>query len=227
MGTSAPALQLERVSKRYPGDPPVVAVDAVDLTIARGELAAIIGPSGSGKTTLLNLAAGLDRPSEGRIRIAGEPIEGLDATALCLLRRRRMGFVFQSYNLFPVLSAIENVEYTSLIRGDDPRAARERAAKALGLVGLAAKERSLPGQLSGGQQQRVAVARALATQPEVIFADEPTANLDSRSAHALIDLFEELNRSLGATFVFSTHDHKLIDRVRLRIEMQDGRISRA
>jgi putative ABC transport system ATP-binding protein len=225
--SQTPVLEFRNVLKQYPGADgvPFTAVDLDTLTLPQGAFAAVIGPSGSGKTTMLNLASGLDRPDRGEIRVGGHLISKLSQAELCLFRRGHVGFVFQSYNLFPVLSAVENVEFTSLIRGDDPKLARARATKALETVGLAARMHSRPGQLSGGQQQRVAVARALATEPEIIFADEPTANLDSKTALALIELFEELNRRFGTTFLFSTHDHALVQRVRTRIEMRDGRLA--
>jgi putative ABC transport system ATP-binding protein len=187
----------------------------------------VLGPSGSGKTTLLNLASGLDHADSGKIIIAGRTVSELDQAALCAFRRQHLGFVFQAYNLFPVLSAVENVEFTSAIRGDTSADARARAVEALTLVGLGHKLHARPNQLSGGQQQRVAVARALASQPDIIFADEPTANLDSKTALSLIELFEKLNADLGVTFFFSTHDQKLADRVKTRIEMCDGKISGA
>lgn len=210
--------------RSYPGEVPVVAVDDVSFHLPRGAFAAVLGPSGSGKTTLLNLASGLDQATTGRIRIAGQDVGKLGQTALCEFRRRHLGFIFQAYNLFPVLSAVENVEFTSLIRGDSPAEARKRAQEALGLVGLGHKLDARPTQLSGGQQQRVAVARALASQPDIIFADEPTANLDSKTAVSLIELFEKLNSELGVTFFFSTHDQKLADRVKTRLAMCDGKL---
>ena len=200
------------------------AVDKVSFHLEKGVFAALVGPSGSGKTSLLNLASGLDRPTSGEILIAGKPISTLSQKELCHFRRRHLGFVFQSYNLFPVLTAVENVEYTSVMRGDDRKAARRRATSALEVVGLGDKTGRMPSQLSGGQRQRVAVARALATEPDIIFADEPTANLDSKTANQLIELFEELNQKMHVTFLFSTHDSKLVDRVKARLEMKDGKI---
>lgn len=225
MGGSA-VLQFKNVSREYPGEIAVVAVKDVSFTLERGSFSALVGPSGSGKTTLLNLASGLDRPTHGEIKIGGHSISALNQSELSEFRRKHVGFVFQAYNLFPVLTALENVEFTSLIRGDDAKQARTRAQQALQQVGLASKLNSLPGQLSGGQQQRVAVARALATQPEIIFADEPTANLDSQTAMELIELFERMNQELGVTFLFSTHDHQLVQRVKTRIEMKDGQLAR-
>ncbi|MCM2277148.1 MAG: ABC transporter ATP-binding protein [Oligoflexia bacterium] len=226
-----PLLRFKNVSRAYAspedrsGSLTVLAVQDVSLDLPRGAFAALIGPSGSGKTTLLNLASGLDRPTRGEILISGTRVSALPQRELCHFRRRHLGFVFQAYNLFPALTAVENVEFTSVIRGDPREAARERAVTALRTVGLEAKLHSYPSELSGGQQQRVAVARALATQPDIIFADEPTANLDSKTAIQLIGLFEELNRTLGATFLFSTHDQKLVERVRTPIRLVDGKLA--
>lgn len=217
-------LEFREVEKVYDGSPPVHAVDKVSLELDRGAFAALIGPSGSGKTSLLNMASGLDRPTGGEILISGRAISGLSQRELCEFRRRHLGFIFQAYNLFPVLTAVENVEYTCVMRGDDRRKAREAAVKALQTVGLGEMLNRLPSKLSGGQQQRVAVARALATGPDIVFADEPTANLDSKTAAQLIELFERLNSDLGVTFLFSTHDKNLVERVRNRLEMKDGRL---
>lgn len=218
----APVLEFREVEKIFPGSPPVHAVNKVSLNVLKGDFAALIGPSGSGKSTMLNLAAGLDLPTHGEVRIGGRNVSGLSQSELCRLRRERLGFVFQSYNLFPVLRAVENAEYTCIIRGESEAEARKKALRALEAVGLGDKADRFPTELSGGQQQRVAVARALATDPDFILADEPTANLDSRTALQLIELFEELNRNLGVTFLFSTHDHNLVNRVRKRLEMRDG-----
>lgn len=218
-------LRIENITKSFAGTPPVVALKGVSLSLDSGGFAALVGPSGSGKTTLLNLASGLDRPSTGSIWIGDQEISSLSEKELTEFRSRRLGFVFQAFNLFPILSAVENVEYTCRIRGDSPKESRAIALEALRAVGLGDKVRSRPNELSGGQQQRVAVARALATRPEIIFADEPTANLDSRTAHELIDLFESLNREKGVTFLFSTHDTKIIDRVRTVVRIADGQLS--
>ncbi len=223
--TSKCLLEFKNVSRFYPGPNTVPAVSHFSLKVYAGDFTALVGPSGSGKSTLLNLASGLDHPSEGEVWISGINLAELSQSQACELRRKHIGFVFQAYNLFPVLNAVENVEYTSLIRGDPPKIARSRAVEAMEVVGLADKLNSIPSELSGGQQQRVAVARALATQPDIIFADEPTANLDSQSALQLIELFEKINRELKATFFFSTHDQRLVDRVRKCITVQDGKIA--
>lgn len=217
-------LSLENVKHIYPGPVPVVAINNVSFELTRGSFGALVGPSGSGKTTLLNLASGLDRPTSGSIQIGKYSISSLSQTALCKFRRENVGFVFQAYNLIPVLTVIENIEYTSIIRGDSIKESRERARNALRQVGIEDKMNSYPNQLSGGQQQRVAVARSLASNPKIIFADEPTANLDSKTAFDLIDLFEKLNESLGLTFLFSTHDSRLVDRVNVKFSMIDGEI---
>ena len=217
-------LEFRNTEKIYYGQTIVRAVDGISFSLPYGTFATFIGPSGSGKTTILNLASGLDRPSSGSVFLADEEISKLSVAELCEIRRRSLGFVFQAYNLFPVLTALENTEFTSLIRGDRPSEVRQRAREALHAVGLSDKMNVLPGKLSGGQQQRVAVARALATQPKVIFADEPTANLDSQTALQLIELFEMLNREREVSFVFSTHDHRLVDRVNTRLMIEDGKL---
>jgi putative ABC transport system ATP-binding protein len=219
------ALSLKNISKVFLLDPPVAAVTQVSLELPRGGFAALVGPSGSGKTTLLNLAAGLDTPSSGEVWISGQNLAVLNKTQLSEFRRRHLGFVFQAYNLFSTLTAIENVEFTATLRGDPPKQRRERALDCLARVGLSEKANFFPDQLSGGQQQRVAVARSLATDPDLIFADEPTANLDSKSAFGLIDLFQDLNTKLGVTFLFSTHDSRLVDRVSTAYHMSDGKLS--
>jgi len=203
----------------------VRAVRGVDLDIESGDFATLSGPSGSGKTTLLSLIGGLDRPTAGEIQVDGEDITGLSADALADLRRSKIGFVFQTYSLAPVLSAEENVEFTLRLLGRPRAERRERAREVLAEVGLAGLEDRRPGQLSGGQQQRVAVARALAPRPAIVLADEPTANLDSTNAEELIALMARLNQTSGATFLIATHDARVIAHARRRIEMTDGRIS--
>ena len=222
---SSTVLSLQNITRIYPGPVPVHALSDINLNLAPKEFAALIGPSGSGKTTLLNLCGGLDRPSSGQVRIGERIISELPQGELCLFRRSHVGFVFQAYNLFSELTIVENVEYTSIIRGDNKKEARDRAKKALIRVGLEQKLSNFPRELSGGQQQRVAVARAIASHPQIIFADEPTANLDTATAMDLISLFEDLNRELGVTFLFSTHDPRLISRVKRVIKLEDGKIS--
>ncbi len=219
-------VQCRGVAKTYrQGALDVPALRGVDLDIGKGDFASLAGPSGSGKTTLLNLIGGLDAPTSGSIRIDGEEITGLGADALADLRLREIGFVFQAYNLIPVLSAAENVEFILQLQGVGRDERRERAKALLAEVGLAGLEDRRPARLSGGQQQRVAVARALASRPTIVLADEPTANLDSRTAEALIDLLSTLNESQDVTFLMATHDPRVIARTRRRIVLTDGRIT--
>lgn len=217
-------LSLKNINHIYPGPVPVVAINNISFELKEGAFGALVGPSGSGKTTLLNLSSGLDRPTSGEIKIAEHQISALSQSALCKFRRENVGFVFQSYNLIPILTVVENVEYTAVIRGDSPAIARKLALESLGRVGLEHKANAYPNQLSGGQQQRVAVARSLACKPKIVFADEPTANLDSKTAVDLINLFEELNHNLGLTFLFSTHDSRVVERVNAKFMMVDGEI---
>ena len=200
-------LQLQNVSRLYhQGGETIRALNGVDLTLRRGEFVAIAGPSGSGKTTLLNVSVGLDRPTEGKVWVGGQDLTGMSGPQLAQLRLNKVGFIFQSYNLVPVLSAEENAELILLLRGL-PAAERKRSVlQVLKEVGLEGLENRRPSELSGGQQQRVAVARAIVAEPALVLADEPTANLDSESAFALIDLMEKLNQEHDTTFLFSTHD---------------------
>lgn len=212
----------DNVSRVYPGTQPVEALKNVSFTLEKGAFAVLVGPSGSGKTTLLNIASGLDQATSGHTTVAGLEISKLSSADLCKFRREQLGFVFQAYNLFPAFTAVENVEFTNLIRGETKKVARQKALQALKDVGLEEKAHMFPNKLSGGQQQRVAVARALSTQASIIFADEPTANLDSKTAFQLIDLFEELNTKQHVSFLFSTHDSRLVNRARQKIEIRDG-----
>jgi putative ABC transport system ATP-binding protein len=185
---------------------------------------ALVGPSGSGKTTLLNLIGGLDTPSAGRLWIGEQEITRLEKAALSRVRLHRIGFVFQEYNLIPVLSALENVEYVMLLQGRAPAARRERSLALLRELGMEGLEQRRPAELSGGQQQRVAVARAIAAEPTIVLLDEPTANLDSKTGGTLMDLLLRLNRDKGITFVFSTHDPMVVERARRVVRLRDGRI---
>ena len=221
-----PALvHVEGVSKAHrQGGAVAHALRGVDLSIAAGEFTCLVGPSGSGKTSLLNLIGALDRPDTGAVRLAGDNLAALPPGRLAALRLRKIGFVFQDYNLLPVLSAAENVEYPLLLQGVAPRERRRRAEAALEGLGLGGLGHRLPSQLSGGQQQRVAVARAVVAEPLLVLADEPTANLDSATGAALVDSMLELNRARGTTFVFSTHDEMVMKHARRIVGLRDGRI---
>ncbi|MCB9680162.1 MAG: ABC transporter ATP-binding protein [Alphaproteobacteria bacterium] len=207
------------------GEFTIQALAGVDLDLDKGEFAALMGPSGSGKSTLLNIIGGLDEPDGGAVRIEGRDLATMSASARADLRRNRLGFVFQAYNLIPVLTAIENAEFVLVLQGVPADERRARATKALADVGLAGLENRLPNQLSGGQQQRVAIARAIAPQPALVLADEPTANLDSKTSHELIELMRTLNREHGVTFLFATHDPHLLDAVDRVVRLVDGSIA--
>jgi putative ABC transport system ATP-binding protein len=216
-------LSLQNVVKRYPmGQNEVLALKGVSLTVESGELLAFAGPSGSGKTTLLNIVGCLDQASEGEVILDGQRVQGLSAAALGRMRAEKVGFVFQSFNLIPVLSALENVELALRLGGQAPD--RARAEQALVDVGLADQLHRRPNQLSGGQQQRVAIARALVKAPKLVIADEPTANLDSVNGAAVLDLMRKLNEERGATFLFSTHDNLVLSRVNRVVRLRDGEI---
>jgi putative ABC transport system ATP-binding protein len=203
---------------------PVHAINGIDLSVNEGEFTAIVGPSGCGKTTLLNMLGGLDNPTQGEIIIDGQNLMELSDNQLINFRLNKIGFVFQSYNLIPVLTAKENVEFIMLLQKWDKEKRIARTLQLLNEVGLADKINKKPSELSGGQQQRVAVARALASKPKFILADEPTANLDSKSTAQLLDLMAKLNKEEGATFIFSTHDQRVIDRARRVVTLEDGKI---
>ena len=223
--SESPAVRTAGVWKIYQQEAEEVqAVRDVSLTVERGEFTALAGPSGSGKTTLLNVIGGLTRPTRGQVWVAGQEVTAMSNQQLAQLRLDQVGFVFQAYNLLPVLTAMENAEFPMLLQGI---AADERAARIgelferTGMSGLGDRR---PGKLSGGQQQRVAVVRAVASRPALVLADEPTANLDSASSEALLDVMAELNRDLGVTFVFATHDARVMARSRRLVTMVDGRI---
>ena len=202
----------------------VQALDGINLQFEQGEFTAIVGPSGSGKTTLLNMVGGLDRPDSGGVLIGGVDITSLRSRRLIDFRLRNIGFVFQSYNLIPVLTALENVEFIMNLQGEKRRLRQRRATELLEAVGLGDRIHSRPSKLSGGQQQRVAVARALASRPRFILADEPTANLDSASTQNLLEIMERLNREEKVTFIFSTHDQRVVSRARRVIVLEDGTV---
>ena len=220
-------VNVENTSRVYRQDSVAVkALDDVSVTIGAGEFTTLVGPSGSGKTTLLNQIGALDEPTSGRIQIDGQEITGLSRKKRTVLRLWKIGFVFQEYNLIGVLSAQENVEYVLMLRGVPFRERRQQARVILTEVGLEGLETRLPNELSGGQQQRVAVARAIVSKPAIVLADEPTANLDSKTGAGLLDMMRRLNDEHGVTFVFSTHDPMVMERARRVIHLKDGRIER-
>lgn len=219
------AVQCHEVSRIFrQGETEVTGLDRVSVEIAAGEFVCLSGPSGSGKTTLLNVIGALDTPDSGQVSVAGERLDSLSKTELAELRLRRIGFVFQAYNLIPVLTARENVEFVMQVQGvaaPERHAIADEVLSAVGLDGLAGRR---PAQLSGGQQQRVAVARAIASKPTLVLADEPTANLDSHSAAQLMDLFEQLNTGRGITFVIATHDTRVMGYARRLLKLRDGQV---
>jgi len=220
-----PLIELRNLSKVYHTTAvPVQAVKNINLKVEKQEFTAIVGPSGSGKTTLLNLIGGLDKPTEGSVLIEGQDISTLASNKLIEYRLHHIGFVFQAYNLIPVFTAKENVEFIMLLQGISKSEREKRAIELLSAVGLADRISSRPSQLSGGQQQRVAVARALASRPNFVLADEPTANLDSQTAESLLDLMGQLNEDFKMTFIFSTHDPRVIQRARRIVTLEDGAV---
>ena len=222
---SEPVVECRKLNKIYhQGHVEVPALVDVDLSVSKGEFAALCGPSGSGKSTLLNLLSGLDIPTSGEITLEGKRLDQMDRGQLAELRLQRIGFVFQAYNLIPVLSAQENVEFVMQLQGMSGTKRNQRAREVLAEVGLQGLEDRRPGDLSGGQQQRVAVARAIASEPALIFADEPTANLDSHTAESLMEMLAKMNQERGVTFVFSTHDQRVMDHAGRIVHLRDGRI---
>ncbi len=222
-----PVIETHGLTKVYnPDKVPVHALNGVDLTIEKGEFTAIVGPSGSGKTTLLNIIGGLDTPTEGKTIIQQTELSSLSDRELVNFRLHHIGFVFQAYNLIPVLTAVENVSFVMQMQGRPSKECRKKSISLLKEVGLADKIDKRPTELSGGQQQRVAVARALASKPDFVLADEPTANLDSVSSADLLDLMLKLNEKEEMTFVFSTHDQRVIDRARRVVTLVDGKIDK-
>ncbi|MCD6544475.1 MAG: ABC transporter ATP-binding protein [Flavobacteriaceae bacterium] len=218
-------IKVNNLTKTYTDtEIPVHAVNGVDLNFEKGEFAAIVGPSGSGKTTLLNMIGGLEKPTTGSVLIHGQDISELSSGKLIDFRLYNIGFVFQAYNLIPVLTAKENVEFIMQLQNWDKKKMNERTNAILNSVGLGKRMKSKPNQLSGGQQQRVAVARALASKPQFILADEPTANLDSKSTTQLLDIMEKLNKEENITFIFSTHDQRVVDKARRVIMIDDGKV---
>ena len=223
-----PIVELEDVTKVYrQGAVDVFALRGLSMRIEKGEFSALSGPSGSGKTTALNLIGALDTPTEGSVRLEGKNLASLTRRELSRIRRDRIGFVFQAYNLIPVLTAFENAEAVLRLQGVDPKERRERVMALMADVGLEGMEDRLPGALSGGQQQRVAIARAIASNPAIVLADEPTANVDSETAEHLLDIMQELNQTRGVTFLFSTHDPRVMSRASRIIRIVDGRVEDA
>jgi len=219
-------LRLEGIGKRYrQGEVEVQALEGVDLEVREGEFAALVGPSGSGKTTLLNIIGGLDAPSRGSAHLNSTDLTALSEAELSDFRLFQLGFIFQAYNLVPVLSALENVELVMVLQGRPVSERRDRAEHYLKMVGLETMMHRRPSALSGGQQQRVAVARALAAGPRLVLADEPTANLDSENATALLDIMHRLSHEEKTTFIFSTHDPRVMERAERIIRLRDGKIT--
>lgn len=218
-------IQINNLHKIYNSDSVSVhAVNGIDVSFEKGEFTAIVGPSGSGKTTLLNIIGGLDDATEGSVEIDGIKINELSARKLTDFRMKNIGFVFQAYNLIPVLTAKENVEFIMHLQGSNKKDRDARTSELLEAVGLGGMENRRPSKLSGGQQQRVAVARALASKPKFVLADEPTANLDSKSTENLLDIMEQLNKEEKITFIFSTHDQRVVNKARRVITIEDGKI---
>ncbi len=218
-------LELNNVHKIYnSSEVRVHAVNGITIDFEEGEFSAIVGPSGSGKTTLLNMIGGLDTPTEGKILVNETDLSSLKSSALIDFRMRNIGFVFQSYNLIPVLTAKENVEFIMNLQKRSKKEREKRTMEMLKAVGLEDRANSRPSRLSGGQQQRIAVARALASKPKFILADEPTANLDSKSTETLLDIMEELNHEEKLTFIFSTHDNRVVKKARRVVTIEDGKV---
>ena len=216
-------IELKSLSKIYnPDTIPVRAINDVSLSVEEGEFTAIVGPSGCGKTTLLNMIGGLDVRSEGSVKVGGVSIQDMSESQLTVFRLKHIGFVFQAYNLIPVLTAKENIEFIMVLQNIDAKTIHERSNDLLDRMGIKDQRDRRPSEISGGQQQRVAVARALASRPKFVLADEPTANLDSGSTEALLDIMAKLNEEENTTFIFSTHDQRVIDRAKRVITLEDG-----
>jgi putative ABC transport system ATP-binding protein len=220
-------IKIEGLRKHFPvGSGKFTALNGINLSFGKGEFAGIIGPSGSGKTTLLNIIGSLDIPSEGTAMILGQSVGSLSPAASASLRKSQLGFIFQTYNLFQVYTVYENVEFPLLLQGIEASKRRQMVLDALEWVGLTDKIKSRPAQLSGGESQRVAIARAMVKRPAVVLADEPTANLDAANSHHILQTMEKLNRELHTTFIFATHDEKVIGYVRRKIFLLDGQVSK-
>jgi len=224
--TDSPLIRTKELKKIYAmGQHKLEALAGVNLSFEKGEFAGLVGPSGSGKTTLLNIIGSLDTPTEGSAMVMGQRIESLSHKEAARLRNRHIGFIFQTFNLLPVYSVYENVEFALLLLGNPAAERRRKVMAALDWVHLADRAKSRPAQLSGGQSQRVAIARAVVKQPDIILADEPTANLDAENSHNILQTMERLNRELGTTFIFATHDGKVMQYLRRKITLVDGRVA--
>jgi putative ABC transport system ATP-binding protein len=220
-------IRTKNLGKTYPlGQGSLQALDGIEISIARGEFLGLIGPSGSGKTTLLNIIGSLDVPTEGTVEVLGRKIESLTHKAAARLRNEHIGFIFQTFNLLPVYTVYENVEFPLLLLGVEPSRRNRLVKEALAWVGLADRADSKPAELSGGQSQRVAIARAIVKRPELVLADEPTANLDAENSHHIMKTMVQLNNDLRTTFIFATHDEKVIGYLRRKVTLVDGRIQR-
>jgi putative ABC transport system ATP-binding protein len=219
-------ITLEQVNKRYPmgGDREFTALSNINLTFRKGEFAGVVGPSGSGKTTLLNIIGSLDSPTQGKAIVMGQNISGLSHKASAQLRNRHLGFIFQVYNLLPVYTVFENVEFALILQNRSSAQRKKAVMEALEWVGLASMANKKPAKLSGGEGQRVAIARAMVKKPDLVLADEPTANLDAKNAHAIIQTMKHLNRELQTTFLFSTHDEKVMSHLDRIIHLEDGEV---
>jgi putative ABC transport system ATP-binding protein len=220
-------IRTKELVKIFPmGESRITALDHVNLDFEAGEFAGLVGPSGSGKTTLLNVVGSLDSPTSGSAEVLGEKVEALSHRQAANLRNQHIGFIFQTFNLLPVYSVFENVEFPLLLLGDSADERRKKVMRALEWVGLADRAKSKPSQLSGGQSQRVAIARAVVKRPGIVLADEPTANLDAENSHHILKTMVKLNEELGTTFIFATHDHKVIQYLRRKITLVDGKVAK-
>jgi len=220
-------IRTKELVKIFPmGESKITALDHVNLDFEAGEFAGLVGPSGSGKTTLLNVVGSLDSPTSGSAEVLGEKVEALSHRQAANLRNQHIGFIFQTFNLLPVYSVFENVEFPLLLLGDSADERRKKVMRALEWVGLSDRAKSKPSQLSGGQSQRVAIARAVVKRPGIVLADEPTANLDAENSHHILKTMVKLNEELGTTFIFATHDHKVIQYLRRKITLVDGKVAK-
>ena len=220
-------IRTENLTKIFPmGQTELIALNKINLNFKRGEFAGLVGPSGSGKTTLLNIVGSLDVPSEGSAEVLGEKIEELSHKKAAELRNKHIGFIFQTFNLLPVYTVFENVEFPLLLHDYSNPNRKKMVMDALDWVGLADRAKSKPAELSGGESQRVAIARAVVKKPEIILADEPTANLDAENSHHILQTMEKLNQEMGTTFIFATHDEKVIQYLKRKITLIDGRVEK-